>query len=96
MLIKLLETTHPKYRGPLWEDYRALYEGGFKFRDRVGHFLSQNSNEPAKVYQARKREAVYRAYIGTVIDFFAAHLFTSPVTFTAHLTGSTPRATHAP
>jgi hypothetical protein len=88
MLIKRLNEKHPDHNGDLWRDYMALYEGGHKFRERAKRFLTQNPSEPHEVYQQRIREACYRAYIGTVCDYFAALLFATPLLYSAKVEGS--------
>jgi hypothetical protein len=88
MRIKQLEAKHPEHEGDLWRDYEALYRGGKDFRRRVHRFLKQNPKEPLQVYENRKAEAVYRSYIGTVIDYFAALLFSVPLIYTPHLPDS--------
>jgi hypothetical protein len=75
MLVKLLNAEHPNRNADLHCDYRALYEGGYRFRERVARFLCHNPSEPAAVYKDRCKEAPYRSYIGTVIDYLAAQLF---------------------
>lgn len=81
MLIERLEQKNPKHKGDLWLDYDALYQGGEVFRERVQRFLSRNPQEPQEIYRDRCRESVYRSYIGTVVDYFAALLFASPVLY---------------
>lgn len=83
MLIKQLQATGPEHDGDLWLDYEALYKGGKAFRARIERFLPQNEAEHFNVYQRRKREAHYRGYIGTAIDYFAALLFAHELTTTS-------------
>jgi hypothetical protein len=77
--IKRLLAKHPKHRGELWSDYRSLYEGGHRFVDRAERFLVKMPKEPHDRFRQRIRESVYRPYAGTIIDFFAAQQFTSPL-----------------
>lgn len=81
MKIKTLQQQHPEYDGDLWRDYEALYAGGDQFRKRINRFLARNPQEPEEIYSKRKREAVYRSYLGTVVDYFTALLFSVPVIY---------------
>lgn len=78
MLYKDLQARRPGVDAELLADYDALYTGGKAFRTRLSRFLPQNNNEPSDHYQARCREAHYRNYLGPIVDFFAAHLFSAP------------------
>lgn len=77
MLRKDLDQKHPDYDADTWDRYWALYKGGKTFRANVAKFLPKNELEPEKTYGLRKRAACYRSYVGPVVDYFAAALFTS-------------------
>jgi hypothetical protein len=79
MKTELLDQTHPTHNAPLWRRYDALYRGGDAFRSMVGEFLPKNEAEPPGTYECRKAEAPYRSYIGPIVDFFAAKLFSAPI-----------------
>jgi len=81
MLVKQLNANHPERTVDMWLDYDALYKGGRCFRDRVKRFLVQNPAEPFETWSDRCKEAVYRSYIGTVVDFFAAQMFAVPIIY---------------
>jgi hypothetical protein len=83
--IKQLQITGPEHDGDLLRDYEALYRAGKYFRARINRFLHQNPQEPTQVYEIRKKEAVYRSYMGTVVDYFAALLFASPILYKTEL-----------
>lgn len=68
-------------------DLQALYEGGDSFDARLTTFLPKRDKEPAVRYDLRKAEANYRNYIGPIIDYFAALLFTSRPVATAKAKG---------
>lgn len=85
MLISELNSTHESYDADTWRDYDALYEGGSKFRGRITRFLKQNPLEPAQVYTDRCSVAHYRSYLGPVVDYFAAFLFTSQIAVRAQV-----------
>lgn len=56
---------------------RALYEGGRLFKAHLDEFLPQRPMESPDRHTLRKQEAVYRNYLGPIIDFFTSLLFTS-------------------
>ena len=87
MRISELNCTHESYDAEVWRDYDALYEGGQKFRCRVTRFLKQNPLEPAQVYTDRCSVAHYRSYLGPVVDYFSAFLFTSQIAIRAQVAG---------
>jgi len=58
--------------------YNALYEGGLAFKKCLGEFLFRNPQEDNGTYDLRKREAYYRGYVGPIVDFFSAQLFSAP------------------
>jgi hypothetical protein len=89
MLVKFLNAEHPQRNADLHCDYRALYEGGYRFRERVERFLCRNPSEPPAVYKDRCKEAPYRSYIGTVIDYLTAQLFSVAPQYKAE-SGATP------
>jgi hypothetical protein len=82
MQIKRLQAKGPEHKGSVWLDYEALYKGGHAFRDRVERFLPKNEAEHHRIYARRKKEAVFRSYIGTIVDYFAALLFAHELTTT--------------
>lgn len=55
----------------------ALYEGDAKFEKLLPQFLPRREREPAPRYEMRKKEFHYRNYLGPIVDYFAALLFTS-------------------
>lgn len=77
MLLKLLRATSPDYDADTWADYWALYKGGKCWRDRAQRFIQRNPQEPHDVYDLRCKSAHYRSYLGPIIDYFVAFLFTS-------------------
>lgn len=87
MRISELNSVHDSYDADTWRDYDALYEGGQKFRRRVTRFLKRNPLEPAQVYSDRCDVAHYRSYLGPVVDYFAAFLFTSQIAIRAQVDG---------
>jgi hypothetical protein len=75
--IKQLNQTHPSLDVDAIERLRALYEGGHEFREKLDTFLPKRHAEPVARYALRKQEAVYRNYVGPIIDFFTSLLFTA-------------------
>src|SRR5690606_28681190 len=68
-------------------DYWALYEGGKAFRSRVTRMLPRNGQEPDQVYQERLKIAHYRSYLGPIVDYFVAFLFTAQLAQRANVDG---------
>lgn len=91
MLLKDLDAKHPTYDADAWADNDALYAGGKKFRDRIHRFLPQNPMEPDAVYAQRKNEARYRPYVGSIVDYYVAWLFSA--TFDIRAKGEDGEAT---
>lgn len=58
-------------------DLEALYDGDELFEKRLNTFLPQWEREPSDRYELRKKNAFYRNYVGAIIDYFSALLFTS-------------------
>lgn len=72
-----LNATHPDRDESEGSRLEALYRGGKHFKARLGTFLPQHEREKPETYEARKREVDYRNYVGPIIDFFTALLFSS-------------------
>ncbi|WP_437489439.1 DUF4055 domain-containing protein [Sorangium sp. So ce1014] len=89
MRLSTISKRHPCCDPEVFRRYDALYRGGSAFRKAIGAFLFQNPLEPAEAYALRKREAAYRSYVGPIIDFFAAQLFSSPFLVRATRDGET-------
>lgn len=70
-------------------DLAALYEGGKAIKARLSRFMPQRPRETHDRYEVRKREFHYRNYLGPIIDYFAAMLFTSKPTTSAKAPGGT-------
>jgi hypothetical protein len=76
MKVQLLEQRHPdRPSDVVLERYRALAEGGERWRDLVSFWLPQNGNEPADIYNDRKKRAVYHNYAGGIVGLLVAYLF---------------------
>lgn len=73
--LEALDTKNPSYDLEHWLDLYALYRGGKIFRDRIHRFLPKNPVEKFDLYEQRKSESSYRSYLGPVIDFYSAWLF---------------------
>lgn len=83
MQVATLDRKHATYDADSWLAYDALYRGGKAFRALLDKFLPRNPDEPDQVYQARRREAYYRSYAGPIVDYFAAKLYSSPLSIKA-------------
>lgn len=75
--LEILRQRHPSWDQAEQDALFALYRGGKTFRAQLNNFLPQRPAEPPERHEARKREAIYRNYVGPVISFFASLLFAS-------------------
>ncbi len=75
--IAQLDQRHPSIELEDMRDLAALYDGDKPFRDRLHRFLPQRPAESPQTYLLRKNEYHYRNYLGAIVDYFAAMLFTS-------------------
>jgi len=90
ILLENLDATNSGYDADYWRDLDALYRGGRAFRDRIRNFLLQHQMEPTAVYHQRLQEASYRSYLGPIIDYYVAWLFSGAFSVRAKsLTGDT-------
>lgn len=92
MQLELLNTTHEDFDAETWRDYWALYEGGKAFRKRCSRMLARNGQEPDQVYQERLKVAHYRSYLGPIVDYFVAFLFTAQLAQRAEIEGKAANA----
>lgn len=72
-----LNRTHPERAEAEGRRLQALYSGGSLFKQQLHSFLPQHEHEKGDRYQQRCREVDYRNYVGPIIDFFTALLFSS-------------------
>ena len=89
LTLEALDVRHDSYTKEFWDDLDALYRGGKAFRNRIQNFLPQNELEPSDVYHKRKHNATYRSYMGPIIDYYAAWLFSADFVIRAHSDGKT-------
>lgn len=83
MLAGILRQKHPEWDGKLWELLDVLYEGGFDVSSdsaRLDQMLPKSANESSVNHDERKKSACYINYMGDVVDFFGAQLFTKTLT----------------
>lgn len=74
--IEQLNQRHPSYDSEEHCDLEALYRGDKHCERRAGKFIPQWDLETGERYTLRKRLFHYRNYLGAVIDYFTALLFT--------------------
>lgn len=77
MLLRDLDAKNDAYDADAWADNEAMYAGGKKFRSRMNRFLTKNPSEPGNVYTMRKAESHYRPYVGSIVDYYVAWLFSA-------------------
>lgn len=72
-----LNTTHPARDDAERMRLNALYCGGKELRNHLNTLLPAHEHEKDNRYELRKSVADYRNYVGPIIDFFTALLFSS-------------------
>lgn len=72
-----LNQRHPSCDIERMKDLAALYDGDELFEKRLNRFMPQWEREPGDRYALRVKLAHYRNYLGAIVDYFAALLFTS-------------------
>ena len=79
-----IDREHPHYvlRKQVWRRYRDLYIGGEQLRFNAQHYLVRRQREPGDVYAERLTRVFYENYIGSIVDWYAATLFSTEPTLT--------------
>lgn len=72
-----IDHEHREYRQSvrMWGRYRDLYAGGELLRAHADQYLTRRQKEPQDVYLERLSRLFYENYIGSIIDWYAATLF---------------------
>lgn len=78
MKLKTLCQKHSCCDQEIFLKYQALYEGGQMFHQHINKFLSRNQLEGMGNYGSRKSQAFYESYVNSIVNQFAAQLFSSP------------------
>lgn len=86
----ILNQRNPEYDDVLWGELDVLYVGGYKAMRRAHVFLDQLDGEKQKRYNDRLRLVSYIGYMGQIIDFFCASLFSSGITVTEAVDADDP------
>lgn len=94
--IKQLNQRNESFDLHEWHRLKALYEGGKAFREHLHDFLPRRPAEPQERWMLRRKEANYRNYLGPIIDFFTALLFTSKPIATAKSRANQEEAAELP
>ena len=71
----ILKRQHAACDPNLMQELSDLYAGGYQIRRRAREYLPKMRAETFDQYEERLREASYLGYLGQIIDFFAANLF---------------------
>lgn len=75
MKVRVLRQRHPDHNDERLRRYRALYEGGERWRGLIDTWLPKHDVETDARWKARKAAATYTNHVGAIIDFFGSHLF---------------------
>jgi hypothetical protein len=68
-----LNTTRSSYKNG--QKYEALYGGGELFDSMINDFLPRNKDEPAEIYDVRRRLAHYVNYCSPIVNYFISWVF---------------------
>lgn len=82
MKYSILAQKHPTYAGREWEEMDDLYAGGYQILRNAARYLPQMIGETNARYEERVRIAAYISYLGQVVDFFVANLFSQELRVT--------------
>ena len=74
-VIERLNREHPEYRDrkEMWQRYWDFYVGGEQLRRNASFYLVRRQKEPNDVYAERLARVFYENYLGSCIDWYAAH-----------------------
>ncbi len=73
--VKALRQTHPDHNTDQLARLEGLYEGGEVWREQLSWWLPRNPVEMQDVYKDRLKRATYTNHFGSLIDLWAAFLF---------------------
>ena len=79
MLYSTLTQSHPSRKPEVWGQIEELYHGGFDLVENAATYLPQQVGEPPQRYRERLQMASYVPYLGAIVDFFVATLFSKPL-----------------
>lgn len=82
MLYKYLDQKSPAYERALWDELDDLYRGGYHMATSAPKYMPKIIGENEHRYKDRLKSAGYINYIGQIIDYFAASLFSQDLTIT--------------
>jgi len=78
----ILAQKNPSYLADEWSELDDFYEGGYQILRNAGKYLPIMIGETPGRYQERVRLAAYISYLGQVVDFFVANLFSQELRVT--------------
>ena len=82
MRYDVLSQRSPDYRGAMWDELSDLYEGGYRVAANAKQYLPQLVGETPERWDERRRSTGYLGYLGQIVDFFAAQLFSQEIAVT--------------
>jgi hypothetical protein len=75
MLFGILKQRNEAYLGDTWRELGDLYTGGYQILASAKRYLPQMVGEGDERYAERVKVAAYLCYLGQIVDFFVANLF---------------------
>jgi hypothetical protein len=79
MRYDVLHQYNPAYQADTWEELYLLYAGGYELLSEAQRFLPQMIGETTARYSERLKVASYMCYLGQIVDFFVANLFSHEI-----------------
>lgn len=78
----VLRVTHPEYTLKLWNELQDFYVGGYQILDRAKQYAGQRAGEQDANYGDRVGGCAYINYLGEIVDYFVAALFSQDLEIT--------------
>src|SRR6516162_8544660 len=75
MLFGILKQRNEAHLGDTWRELGDLYTGGYQILASARRYLPQMVGEGDERYAERVKVAAYLCYLGQIVDFFVANLF---------------------
>ncbi len=92
----VLRQRNPAYTAERWEELGDLYVGGYQLVDKASRYMPKFVGESRERYRERLSAASYLAYMGQIVDYFVANLFSQELTVTQAADAADPTTPGTP
>jgi hypothetical protein len=79
MNYRILSQKSPEYLGTEWQELADLYCGGYQILKNARAYLPKMIGESSPRYEERLKVAAYMSYLGQIVDFLVANLFSQEI-----------------